>query len=271
MKSLCVLMFNVFFLTLGYSLPNPAHSTTNCREYLASIDETLSPAEQIRQDLIQGTWTSSEVGVADWSFQEDGSLLVVRKDGNGYQVKKASWSVQYYPSATILYLTNFDDRQKLRFLVEQNCAGINLENVDAEETLRLQYQKRGADEYRIVRQSIVGHWEHNLATEIIAQLPVFSASGSTRPVGAKILMDLNSDGTFAQTLFVANQGIRQTQYGKWMLSSNAKFLIVFSQESSEPARCLPIQYLEYDELVLRQLLTTPTLTQEDQGYYFNKM
>lgn len=269
MKSLCALLMTVFCLSTGLATPLEIKDTAPCRDYFKELNATLSPVEQVRQDLIQGTWASKEAEVADWSFQDDGTLFVVRQSGKEYRVEKAAWTVQYHHTAAILYLSDMDHQKELRYLVEQNCDGINLENVDSDELLLLQYQKGSERRYRSVMQTIQGHWEHNLASEVIASLPSFSTSNGP-PVKAKILVDLKADGTFAQTLISAAQDIRKTTFGKWVLSPSGKFLIVYALDGSRKIRCLPIQYLEYDELVLSQLLPADYTSTADQGFYFNK-
>ena len=270
MKSLCALFLTVFYVSISLASPIEASDTAPCRDYFKSLDVTLSPVDQVRLDLVQGTWASQEADVADWSFQEDGTLFIVHKVGSLYEVEKATWHLQYHRTAAILFMSDVNSKKQLRYLVEQNCDGINLENVDSSELLLLEYQKGSKQKYASVLQSVQGHWEHNLNTDMITSIPTFTASGSSTPMGAKIMVDLRADGTFAQTLTTTNQGMRKTTYGKWALAPSGKFLIVYVQDGSRKIRCLPIQYLEYDELVLSQLLPADYTQQEDQGFYFNK-
>lgn len=270
MKSLSALILTVFYVSISFATPLVTNDTAPCRDYFKELDVALTPLEQVRQDFIQGSWSTQDANIANWAFQADGTLFVIRKAGKEYQVEKAAWTVQHHHTATILYLREPDQQTERRYLIEQHCDGINLENIDSEELLQLQYQKGNEQRYKSILASVRGHWEHTLPSEVIASIPAFTATGSSTPVGAKILLDLRADGTFVQTLFCASQAIRETTFGKWVLSPNGQFLIVDAQDDSSQIRCLPIQYLEYDELVLSQLLPAGYTEQMNHSFYFNK-
>jgi hypothetical protein len=91
-------------------------------------------------------------------------------------------------------------------------------------------------------------------------------------VRAKISLDFYEDGSFVQILHSAEKGITQETKGKWILSKDARFLVVDLQDGdgATKSKCLPIQYLEMDELVLSQVLPFQNGLDADSDFYFNK-
>lgn len=271
MKSLCAIFLSFFCVSISFASPQlEGIKEEPCRSYFEQLDPELSPVEQVRQDFIQGTWRSDLVHIQDWSFQEDGNLFLINKVGGEYVAEQATWDVQYQRAGTILQIRHLSGQKVLRYFVEQTCQGIDLENIDTEEILRLDYVKGQDQKYQSTNQSIKGHWVHVMQAKNIAAFASLNTQSEGTPVCAKISIDFNEDGTFQETLSCQARGVQEVVNGQWALSPNSQFLIVFAQDGSKKVRCFPIKYLEWDELVLGQILPSHFYASDDTGLYFNK-
>lgn len=273
MKSLFSLILLILFGGFIYAAQLEPFNGDGCRTYLKSINPELHPKEQVRLDLIQGNWQSETQQVIQWEFQEDGTVYLLSQQSDGAVVSIAgNWRLGYEMSATVLYLQNEEDLSSMRYLVEQTCDGIELENVDNEESLSLDYVKAKSAAKPAVLRQIVGHWENTLSQQQVKALPALFTGNSESVVKAKVSLDFFADGSFTQILESRAAGVAHELKGKWMLSKDARFLILDLQagDGMTESRCLPIQYLELDEMVVSQVLPFKNGVTADTDFYFNK-
>lgn len=270
MKSLCIIILTVFCVSTSYASQLNIFEKEPCRLNFVELNAELAPAEQVRQDLIQGTWKTDEAQVLDWSFQDDGQLFVINKEGNEYVAKQANWKVEYHRAGAILYLNDLSSDKVLRYFVEQTCDGIELENIDKAERLELDFVKGQEKQYKATLKTISGHWEHSLQSKDLAAIPGLQSNQRTLSNRISVSIDLHEDGSFEQKIICGDKGVQKSVFGQWALSPNAKFLIVYAKGGANEIQCLPIQYLEMDELVLTQILPGDYTIQASKGFYFNK-
>lgn len=273
MKSLFSLTLLMLFGGLLFAAQLEPVNGDGCRISLQDIDPELHPKEQVRLDLIQGNWQSENQQAIQWEFQEDGTVYLLSKQANGaVSSATGNWRIAYELATAVLYLENGQDRSTMRYLVEQTCDGIELENIDNEEALTLDYVKAKPTVKRAALRQITGHWENTLNQQQIKAIPALYNGDTQSPVKAKVSLDFYEDGSFAQVLESSEKGITHEVKGKWMMSKDARFLILDIQlgDGMIESRCLPIQYLELDEMVVSQLLPFKNGVTADTGFYFNK-
>lgn len=273
MKSLFSLTLLMLFGGFIFAAQLEPANGDGCRISLQDINPELHPQEQVRQDLIQGNWQSETQQAIQWEFQEDGTVYLLSQQADGAVSSAAgNWRVAYELATPVLYLENGQDRSTMRYIVEQTCDGIELENIDNEEALTLDYVKTKPTAKSAALRQITGHWENTLNPQQIKAIPALYSGGTPSPVKAKLSLDFYGDGSFAQVLESAEKRIAHEIKGTWMLSKDARFLILDLQlgDGMTESRCLPIQYLELDEMVVSQVLPFENGVTADTDFYFNK-
>ena len=270
MKALLILLLSL--MSFGYLSAGQFDDfdSTNCRSNLKKIDPNLPQVEQVRMDLITGSWKSSQSKKANWTFDREGQLHIITQEPDGaYSSVNCNWQVSEQESFTILYISKEGTALNARYFVEQTCDGIELENIDSEEQLNLEFNKP-ADVMRKQYASMInGHWENTLNSKQIAAIDHFNEV-QERPKRATIALDFYSDGTFVQTLECQEAGMNEEERGQWTISKDGRFLLLTSLSGQKENRVIPIRYLELDELVLTQVLPMSEEVAPSQGFYFNK-
>ncbi|GAB5554328.1 MAG: hypothetical protein Sapg2KO_39190 [Saprospiraceae bacterium] len=273
MKSLFSLTLLMLFGGLIFAAQLEPGNGDGCRISLKNINPELHPKEQVRLDLLQGNWQSETQQAIQWEFQDDGTVYLLSKQTNGAVSSTAgNWRIDYEMATPVLYLQNGEDRSTARYIVEQTCDGIELENIDNDEALTLDYVKAKPTAKRAALRQITGHWENTLNQQQVKAIPALYTGNTQSPVKVKLSLDFYADGSFAQVIESSERGITHEVKGKWVLSKDARTLILDLQmgDGMTQSQCLPIQYLELDEMVVSQVLPFKNGITADTDFYFNK-
>jgi len=268
MKNLFITIFCLCTALFSSAEQGNFEAIRKCRPHLENVNPELPASQMIRLDLTQGDWSEED---RKWSFQEDGTAQVVRKTKKGsYTFEAYQWDVKIHEAEPILYLTTLKNAHTQHYFVSQTCDGVSLSNVRNESSIQLNFEDEARLKADAAKRSITGHWENVLNKTQLSLLFPNQEEGLLM-IRAKLSFDFNNDGTFSQILDGEKDGILKQSKGKWAVSKDGKFLLLSQLSNGEADRCIPIQYLQLDELVLRQVLPQAGVTESDRGLYFNKL
>lgn len=263
---LTISLFIVSVLTAKQT--DPLNDSANCRTYLLEIDPELPQSEQVRIDLLQGQWNTSDA--IQWDFHADGRLYHINTDASGAQeLTTSKWDVKMYDAFTVLYISHDDNPGIERYMVEQTCDGVELNNIDDDTNLVLDFEKPDFSTRKKAQSTILGHWENALSPDQIAAIPALNRGGAA-PHKARIAFDFMADGSFVQLIHCMEYQITFETRGTWAISKDGKTLLMSDLSQVDKARCIEIQYLELDEMVLRNLVPATAAQNMKKSYYFNK-
>jgi hypothetical protein len=211
-------------------------------------------------DLINGNWSGQR---GQWSFRDDGTAQLVERQASGaYGYQAYRWEVRAHGADPILYLHAENRPTSERFFIEQTCDGVSLTNVEDLSPLGLEYHGEATGE-----RMIIGHWENGLDKDQL-QLLLPHLRGDNSLLRAKLSFDFDANGTFVQKIFSHEKGLLDQTRGNWVISKDGTYLLL---EDLKGRRCIPIQYLQLDELVLRQVFPLRGEEAPSRAMYFNKL
>ena len=263
------LIISLFVVTISTAKQtDPLFDSAKCRTYLLELDPEMPQSEQVRIDLLQGQWsTASDV---QWDFHPDGKLYHINVNKNGDQALTTSkWDVKMYDAFTVLYVSHTNDPGIDRYMVEQTCDGIELSNIDDDTHLVLDFEKPDLAKRKRAERTIIGHWENALSPDQISGIPGLNRGG-VAPHKARIAFDFMADGTFTQLIHCMEYQITLETRGTWAISKDGKALLMSELNQVEKERFINIQYLELDEMVLRNLVPASSEPNMKKSFYFNK-
>lgn len=270
MKTLTIVALS---LVLSFSLAaeQAAFDNSNCRMHLENIDPELPQSEQIRLDLIEGIWGEKHSTASTLSFHADGSVGRISRNKNGlYTYTVLHWKVEMHSGEPVLYLHDSSQGKDQRFFVEQTCAGINLKDVHTGITSSLSFEETPSSIAANVSRTMVGNWSHSLSVSRLQQVSGLDKE-HYKSLKAQVKMEFRPDGSYYQTVECHEAKFKHEDFGRWSISKNGKFLLMESGKDVSGNRCIPIKFLEWDEMVLTQALPAHMATPSKDGFYFNKI
>lgn len=227
------LLITAIFL-LGISNPITANViseiSTDCNKY----DST---PERLDQDLVDGNWIVLRNNQKEkFDFHAMGLVDVIPFATNEGLNKSYIWRVENKDSDQILVITNPGNHEESFYLVKGHCNGIQLNKIDSDESLILEFNTGlPKEEISKIKNNIVGDWITNVDQNVIVHF-LFREDGSyTRFLGnndSKIIehgfWNVSEDGDYLVFEVTDNKtktGVFKTKFAKLIPTNNGKLNI----------------------------------------------
>ncbi len=279
MKTLITISLTLFLYLSVWATGQPAPPVhSGCRLTLSAPSPALTPIEQVRLDLVSGSWQSESVSVYAKNvhilqFDENGyAYWLTGEQGAPGNCVRYSWALAEKQGVVYLYLRN--NQSERAFFLESTCDGLNLIEEGTENVLSFKFQQNISTDSlaRIIKQ-LTGKWEHSpMAPDI------FVAEGlcATREqaISSVFRYSFRPDGTFSKGLHSDELGIDLIDEGRWRISADGKFLLLERFEADAPyVEMIQIKYLNLDEMVLCQIpaFNRALASAASRDLFFNKI
>lgn len=279
MKTLATISLTLFLYLSMWASGQPAPPASfGCRLTFSAPSSALTAVEQVRLDLVSGTWQCETVSVYATSmhvlqFGENGYAYWLTGEGGAPgECLRYSWTLVEEKGKVYLYLRN--KQTERAFSLESTCEGLNLQEQGTATVLAFRFQQAISTDSlaRIVKQ-LTGKWEHSpTAPDIFVEEGLCATR--EQAISAVFRYSFRPDGTFSKGLHSDELGIDLIDEGRWRLSGDGKYLLLERFEADAPyVETIQIKYLNLDELVLCQIpaFNRAVASRASRDLFFNKI
>ncbi|MBV6427240.1 MAG: hypothetical protein KIPDCIKN_01755 [Haliscomenobacter sp.] len=279
MKTLATISLTLFLYLSMWASGQPAPPpSSGCRLTFSAPSSALTAIEQVRLDLVSGTWQCENVSVYATSmhilqFGENGYAYWLTGEGGAPgECLRYSWTLAEEKGQLYLYLRNKQTHRT--FTLESTCEGLNLQEQGSATLLAFRFQQAiSTDSLARVIKQLTGKWEHSpLAPDIFVEEGLCATR--EQAISAVFRYSFRPDGTFSKGLHSDELGIDLIDEGRWRLSGDGKYLLLERFEADAPyVETIQIKYLNLDELVLCQIpaFNRAVASRASRDLFFNKI
>ncbi|MBK8880163.1 MAG: hypothetical protein IPN74_17030 [Haliscomenobacter sp.] len=279
MKTLATISLTLFLYLSVWASGQPAlPENPGCRLAFSAPSPALTAMEQVRQDLVSGSWhcqmvTAYAKNVHVLQFDENGfAYWLTGEEGTPGNCQRYSWALSEEEGTVWLYLRN--KQAERAFFLESTCEGLNLVERGTGIVLAFEFQQSISTDSlaRIVKQ-LTGKWEHSpMAPDIFVEEGLCATR--EQAISAVFRYSFRPDGTFSKGLHSDELGIDLVDEGRWKITGDGKYILLerFEADASY-VEMIQIKHLNLDELVLCQIpaFNRALATRASEDLFFNKI